>query len=307
MDSKAKVLSQRQLLDFYGYPADFWQKYQKGIESVTAADVERVAKKYVHPEQLAILIVGNEKDFDKPLATAFGKVTPIDITIPEPNAATSTTTKPTGSSADAKALINKVRDFVGGAAAVGNVKSVRQIGTLSLKTPQGPMDVDMDSMVRFPDQRRQVIKTPMGEMTIVSNSSGAFVVTPAGAQDLPASRAQSMRNQSHEDLLSVVKNIDNPAYTFNVVGSDNGAQILEVNAEGNTFKLYVDPATGRIIKRVSHVASGDQTTEFSDWKATGGINLPTTFVVTGGDQSGSGKMTSIEVNPNLDPKAFEKP
>ena len=116
-----------------------------------------------------------------------------------------------------------------------------------------------------------------------------------------------MRNQSHEDLLSVVKNIDNPAYTFNVVGSDNGAQILEVNAEGNTFNLYVDPATGRIIKRVSHVASGEQTTEFSDWKATGGINLPTTFVVTGDDQSGSGKMTSIEVNPNLDPKAFEKP
>jgi zinc protease len=307
MDSKSKVLSQRQLLDFYGYPADFWQKYQKGIESVTAADVERVAKKYVHPEQLAILVVGNEKDFEKPLATAFGKVTPIDIAIPEPTAANAATTKPSGSSAEGKALINKVRDFVGGSAAIGKVQSVRQVGTLSLKTPQGPMDVDMDSIVRFPDQRRQVIKTPMGEMTMVSNASGAFVITPAGAQDLPASRAQSMRSQGHEDLLSVVKNVDNPAYTFNVVGSDNGAQILEVNAEGSTFKLYVDPATGRVIKRVSHVPSGDQTTEFSDWKNTGGVNLPAAFVVSGGEQSGSGKLTSIEINPTVDPKAFEKP
>ena len=87
VDSKEKVLNQRQQLEFYGYPADYWQKYQKGIESVTAADVERVAKKYVHPDQLAILVVGNQKDFEKPLATAYGKVTPIDVTIPEPGAA----------------------------------------------------------------------------------------------------------------------------------------------------------------------------------------------------------------------------
>jgi len=307
MDSKSKVLNQRQLLDFYGYPADFWQKYQKGIESVTAADVERVAKKYVHPDQLAILIVGNEKDFEKPLATAYGRVTPIDITIPEPNAANAATVKPSGSSAEGRALINKLRDFVGGAAAVGNVQAVRQVGSLSLKTPQGPMDVDMESLTRFPDQRRQVVKTPMGEMTIVSTPAGAFAITPQGAQDLPGSRAQSMRTQSHEDLLSVLKNIDNPAYTFNVVGNDNGAQIVEINAEGNTFKYYVDPATGRLVKRVSHVPAGEQTTEYTDWKTTGGITLPMAFNVIGGEQSGSGKITSIEINPTVDPKAFEKP
>ena len=307
MDSKAKVLNQRQLLDFYGYPADFWQKYQKGIESVTAADVERVAKKYVHPDQVAVLVVGNQKDFEKPLATAFGKATPIDITIPEPNAANAATTKPAGNSADGKALINKLRDFVGGSAAVNKIQAVHQIGTLSLKTPQGPMDVDLDSIVRFPNERRQAIKTPMGEMTMISNASGAFVITPNGAQDLPASRAQSMRNQSREDLLSVVKNVDNPAYTFSVAGSENGAQILDVNADGNAFKLYIDPATGRLIKRVSNGPAGEQTTEFSDWKNFSGINLPTAFTVTGGDQSGSGKVTTIEINPTIDPKAFEKP
>ena len=86
MDSKAKVLNQRVFLEFYGYPADYWQKYQHGIEAVTAADVERVAKKYVHPDQLALLVVGNAKDFDKPLSTV-GPVTPIDITIPESGSA----------------------------------------------------------------------------------------------------------------------------------------------------------------------------------------------------------------------------
>ena len=55
-----------------------------GIEEArTAADVDRVARKYVHPDNLAILVVGNPKDFDKSLST-FGKVTPIDINIPPP-------------------------------------------------------------------------------------------------------------------------------------------------------------------------------------------------------------------------------
>src|ERR1051326_853045 len=118
MDSKAKVLNQRELLEFYGYPADYWQKYQHGIEAVTAADVERVAKKYIHPDQLAVLVVGNEKDFDKPLASV-GTVTPIDVTIPEAGGA-----KPAAASmsaapaADASAIVKKVEDFVGGKAAL---------------------------------------------------------------------------------------------------------------------------------------------------------------------------------------------
>jgi zinc protease len=81
-DSKEKVLSERMRYEFYGYPQDFLEKFPANIEKVTAADVDRVAKKYVHPDKMAVLVVGNPKDFDRALAT-FGKVTSIDITIPQ--------------------------------------------------------------------------------------------------------------------------------------------------------------------------------------------------------------------------------
>lgn len=81
-DSRAKVLAERMAYEFYGYPADFLERYRAGIEKVTVADVNRVARKYIHPEKLATLVVGNQKDFDRNLDT-FGKVTPIDITIPQ--------------------------------------------------------------------------------------------------------------------------------------------------------------------------------------------------------------------------------
>lgn len=80
-DSKDKVLSERMTYEFYGYPADFLERYRAGVEKVTAADVERVAKKYLHKDKMRTLVVGNQAEFDKPLST-LGPVTPIDITIP---------------------------------------------------------------------------------------------------------------------------------------------------------------------------------------------------------------------------------
>ena len=68
-DSPDKVLRERMAYEFYGYPADFLESFQAGVEKVTAADVARVATKYVHKDQLAVLVVGNPPEFDKPLST----------------------------------------------------------------------------------------------------------------------------------------------------------------------------------------------------------------------------------------------
>jgi len=44
-------------LEFYGYPADYLETYKAGLEKVTLADLTAAAKKYIHPEKLAILVV----------------------------------------------------------------------------------------------------------------------------------------------------------------------------------------------------------------------------------------------------------
>jgi len=82
-DSPEKVLRERMAYEFYGYPADFLERYRAGIEKVQMADVERAAEKYLHKDQLAVLVVGNTSEFDKPL-TELGPVTNVDITIPPP-------------------------------------------------------------------------------------------------------------------------------------------------------------------------------------------------------------------------------
>lgn len=82
-DTPEKVLRERMAYEFYGYPADFLERYRAGVEKVTTADVARVAVKYMHKDQFPVLVVGNTAEFDKPLSS-LGPVTPIDISIPPP-------------------------------------------------------------------------------------------------------------------------------------------------------------------------------------------------------------------------------
>ncbi len=82
-NSRGKTLNEQVTLAFYGYPADFLEKYKSGIEKVTAADVSRVANKYIDQSKLAIVVVGNEAEFGTALSK-LGKVTTVDITIPPP-------------------------------------------------------------------------------------------------------------------------------------------------------------------------------------------------------------------------------
>jgi zinc protease len=80
-DSPEKVLGEQVTLAVYGYPSDFLERYRAGIEKVTSADVSRVAQKYVQPDKLAIVVVGNNPEITPPL-TGMGKVNNLDITIP---------------------------------------------------------------------------------------------------------------------------------------------------------------------------------------------------------------------------------
>jgi zinc protease len=83
LDSPEKILRERMAYEFYGYPQDYLDRFRAGVEKVTPADVARAAAKYLHKDQLAVLVVGHTSEFDKPLSS-LGSVKNVDITIPPP-------------------------------------------------------------------------------------------------------------------------------------------------------------------------------------------------------------------------------
>jgi len=85
-DSKSKVLREQMAYEFYGYPLDFLNLYREGIEKTTAEDVARVARKYIHPQQFATLVVGNPEGIGNQLSS-MGPIAKWSIAIPPPPAA----------------------------------------------------------------------------------------------------------------------------------------------------------------------------------------------------------------------------
>jgi zinc protease len=51
----------------YRLPDDYFAKYVPSIEAVTAADVQRVAQKYIQPNRFAIVITGDRKTIEAPI------------------------------------------------------------------------------------------------------------------------------------------------------------------------------------------------------------------------------------------------
>jgi zinc protease len=73
-----------QLLDFaveqkfYNLPADYWNKYPAQIAAISADDVQRIAKKYVDPETMQVVAVGDAQKI-VPVLEKYGSVHVFDV------------------------------------------------------------------------------------------------------------------------------------------------------------------------------------------------------------------------------------
>ena len=322
-DTPDKVLRERMAYEFYGYPLNFLEEYRAGIEKATAADVNRVAGKYIHPDQLAVLVVGNPKDFDKPLSS-LGPVTNVDITIPPPpgaqqgaegssGAQSASAAAPAASNPEGKALAARVAESMGGAEKLKSVHALRaKMEQQAGDQPVPPMEVT----IVFPDRMHLSMDSPMGPMTVVFTPTSSFMAAQGQVREIPSSQRKESLEQIKRDMTFIAQHVDDPKFTFTAGGTekvgDVETKIVDVNADGTPIRWYVDPKSGHIL-RETYTAVGSSgpfqgQTDLSDWKTFDGFSLPSKHVnKQNGQDSSVVTFTEIHINPDVDPKLFEKP
>jgi zinc protease len=309
--SPDKILVERMTYEYYGYPPDWLDKYQAEIKKVTAAQVNAVAAKYLHKDQLAVLVVGNTKEFDKPLSS-LGPVKEINITIPPPPE-DKEESKPAASNAEGKALAAKVAAAMGGLPKLQSIKTMHvNISESDAGGPPSPVDV----YVAFPDSMHVEMQIPQGKLTIVASPQAAFMSLPGmGTRSMPPAQKSEMLSQLHHDLVYVAQHADDSAFSFAANGTekvgDVDAAILDIGGAIPWVRWYIDPKSGYIL-RERYKGMGQQgpfegETDLADWRTADGLTMPYKHEnKQNGQPTSTAEFKKIEVNPQLDPKLFEK-
>jgi predicted Zn-dependent peptidase len=313
--SKGQVLGQQMLYAYYGLPADFLETYRENIEQVDGDDVARVAAKYLHPEEAAILVVGNPADFDRPMSS-LGDVTNIDITIPLPPAEEIEVADTEENRAAGREIFARVAKTLGGDDPAAT-SAIRTKANVQISVQGQSLTLGQEFLVVFPDRVYQVLQTPGGEQVVVVNGDEGFVITGGQTQPLPADRVE----KQHEDLLrdyrSLVRMVGSDELTLLIAGEEEiegvACEILVLELADVATRFWVD-ADGRILKQAYQgvhpftQAPGEFEVFFSDYREVAGRLVP--FVRTtliDGNEFAVSTAGSIEVDPEFDATIFEKP
>ncbi|WP_422662041.1 M16 family metallopeptidase [Pannus brasiliensis] len=84
-ENPAQTLSRLMTYEYYGYPSDFIFRYQKAVKETSIEDIQRVAKTYLQPDRLVVLVVGNEKEINPPLSSLGATVRTVKLEDTLPN------------------------------------------------------------------------------------------------------------------------------------------------------------------------------------------------------------------------------
>ena len=67
MQSASDIAGRLVDMEVFGLPHDYFDHYRENIAAVTAKDVTEVANKYIDPDRVLIVIVGNATQIREPL------------------------------------------------------------------------------------------------------------------------------------------------------------------------------------------------------------------------------------------------
>lgn len=294
--SPTQTLSRLISYEYHGYPKDFLFQYQKAVAAVTKADVLRVAKQYLKPEDFVVVVTGNPKDFGTPLSTLNLPVNKIDLTIPEPKRAAVKTDAT--SLAKGKELLAALQKAVGGADKLAAVQDYSLTADVNVSTGQGNMKVTQITQILPPAIRFEQV-LPFGRLSIFSDGKGGgWLKSPQGEMALPPQVAK----QVGEELFRVhpwlwISDRD-PNRTVNATGP----QTIEITDKQNNWIRLTFAANGLIEKANYKSADGaaEQEAIYSDWKAVGGITLPHGFkLVQNGKPAAEISVKEYKINSGL--------
>ena len=279
---------------FFGLPVEELETFRERVNAVTVADIQRVARFYLRPTQLSIVLVGDAATFGPQLRReGFGtfetvEMDNLDITAVdfkrraraargEPSvgggglivraALRQGSERGPTEETRGQALLDQVIEAKGGLETLRGVKSIiattraQMYAAGERSEPDLPVPAETVTYLEYPDHVRVETKLPNATIIQVSDGRRAWVKDPSGTHDVPDQQVKDLVAGLRRDTIALLLAAHDGRIRVRAlpgVKDDTGALLnaLELSANDlDPIVLYIDPQT-RLIARQAYVAGG---------------------------------------------------
>ena len=323
---------------FYELPVTEIGTFRERVQAVTPDDIQRVARQYIRPDRLSIVLVGNAKGFVPQLQrvgfTDF-EIIPIEqldlmsatlkretiragsalpaIRMPMPAAYTASQVG--GSAADP--LLKRVIGAKGGLDVLRNVRTVIADAETTFNMEQGPVMSKTRTYVAYPDKFRIDATVAGAQVIQVFNGGAAWARDPAGVHDAPPAMREDFAASVRRDMIPLLLAATDGSMTVRALPDEGlDGQVLKVleisSPQLQPVRLYID-SRGLVVRQRFATAGVDgkpvEAEEvFADYRSVNGLQVPyRADVRRAGRVILSRTLTHVALNTTIDDKLFARP
>lgn len=293
----------------FNLPKDYYNTYLNKLEAVSVADIQRVANKYIRPENTYIVVAGNKDEVAEKLKPfdsdgtieyfdAFGnQVEDAGSVLPE---------GVTGAS-----VVDAYLNAIGGADVLKNVKSLESNYSMSIMGQTATTTMKQMLPNKFS------MKIDMQGMTVQEQIYDGTKAKMIQMGQAPAVVTEGPELAQMEKQSKIFPRLDygNGKYMLDLKGLDDvdGAKVYKLivtDPDGKKSTEYYDLKSGLLVRTITtEEAQGQkmtQTSNLKNYKAVDGVMIPHTIVIEGMmPQPLEMNASTIKVNPSYTAKDFE--
>jgi zinc protease len=319
---------------FYGLNLNELQTYRERVDAVNVDDIQRVARAYLHPDRLTIVLVGDAASFVSQLPGAgFDKferipaadldlfaadlrrkpATPAAVGRVKPIAFRAMDVPPVPPETDSsRALLDKVIAAKGGLKRLKAIRTVRAEAVARVKMAGEDRSIATTTSIEYPDRYRVDATTAAGPLVQVYADGHYWVGDDRGVNEPSPEVRDDIKGSVQRDLVPLLlraaagkvrvreEAIDNPEQAALAFHADDMAPVT----------LVINRSSGLVLRQQYRPAAteGLAVDEYSDYRSVDGLQVPFKAIVRRpGAPLLERVIKKLEYNVALPPGLFTRP
>jgi zinc protease len=289
-------------------PEDFYETFISKINSVTKEDVNRVANKYLKPENLRVIVVGKGADIADKLEniTYKNKLIPVKYfnkygeEIDKP-----IFKKEISSDVTVASILEKYISKVGGKDKLSGINTISIVANVTI--PGAPFTPRADIKEKSPNLSSLVMSVEgMGTlMTQKFDGEGGYMEQMG--QKIPMEKDQIDSSKSKKGLFEEIY-MDDSEMEIVSLGPVDGKDTYKIKVKENNFRYY-DAESGLMIMTEEVTQQGGNTitsiTKYSDYKEVDGIMYAFKREIQAGPQKIDFEILTVTFNEEISDEFFK--